>query len=86
MVGLRDLSHGLKNLKRKKDGSDSNADYRGPPATEKLKKCIVDWLTSKIKDTAKRPLVQFVLDNNRHEEKGWIRKLIPTSSYNTHSH
>jgi hypothetical protein len=80
MVGLRDFSRGLNNLKRKKDDSDSNTDYR-PPATDKLKKCIVESLTSKIKDPSKLPLVLFILDDNRHEKKGWIRKFIPTSSF-----
>jgi hypothetical protein len=78
MGALQDLTRGLKNRnKRKKDDSTN---YR-PPTTEKLKKCIADALTSKIKDARKLPLVQFLLENNRHEKKGWIRTFIPTSSF-----
>jgi hypothetical protein len=79
MGGLRNLACGLKNRKRKKGDSNLHTKYR-PPTTEKLKKSIVDPLTSRIKDTAKPPLVQFILDNNRHEKKGWIRTFIPPSS------
>jgi hypothetical protein len=82
MVGLRDLlSSGLKNRKRKKDDSSNLHTGYQPPTTEKLKKSIVDSLTSRIKDAAKLPIVQFVLNNNRREKKGWIRTLIPTSSF-----
>jgi hypothetical protein len=63
-------------FKRKKDDPSNR-----PPTTEKLKKSLVDSLASRIKNAAKLSIVQFILDNNRHEKKGWIRTLIPTSSF-----
>jgi hypothetical protein len=72
MVRLQDLGFPVRNGKRKKDASDSKTDCRPPTTTEKLKMCIVDLLASKIKNTAELPLLQFNLDNNSHEKKGWI--------------
>jgi hypothetical protein len=81
MVDLRDLIRGPKYRKRKKqDGSDSHTDYQ-PPTTEKLKKFIVESLTSRTNDAAKIHLVQFISINNKHiKKRGWIRPCIPTSS------
>jgi hypothetical protein len=63
-------------FKRKKDDPSNQ-----PPATEKLKKSLVDSLASRVNNAAKLPIVQLNLDNDRREKKGWIRTLVPTSSF-----